>query len=42
LGQTLETVFEMTTLEFTGWAAFYKLEAAETKKAMDRAKRGRP
>jgi hypothetical protein len=31
----------MSTAEFAGWAAFYKIEAEETKKAMDKAKRGR-
>jgi hypothetical protein len=29
----------MTTSEFLGWAAFYKLEAEETKKAMEKARR---
>jgi hypothetical protein len=28
----------MTVSEFSGWAAFYKLEAEETKKAMDKSK----
>jgi hypothetical protein len=31
----------MTTAEFAGWAAFYKLEADETKKAIEKAKRSR-
>jgi hypothetical protein len=30
----------MTVVEFAGWAAFYKIEADETKKAMDK-QRGR-
>jgi hypothetical protein len=33
LGLTLEQVFEMTTIEFQTWAAFYNLEAKEYKKA---------
>jgi hypothetical protein len=28
----------MTVVEFAGWAAFYKIEADETKKAMDKQK----
>jgi hypothetical protein len=36
LGLTLDQVMEMTTTEFMMWAAFYKLEAEETKKAMKR------
>jgi len=31
----------MSVAEFAGWAAFYKIEAEETKKAMDKAKRSR-
>jgi hypothetical protein len=31
----------MTTLEFAGWVAFYKLEAEETKKQMEKMKHGR-
>jgi hypothetical protein len=41
LGLLINDVLEMTTAEFTGWAAFYKIEAEETKKAMDKAKRSR-
>lgn len=40
LGRTVEEVFNMTTSEFAGWAAFYKWEAEETKKAMNRSKKG--
>ena len=29
---------KMTTAEFMGWAAFYKIEAEEERKAMNRAK----
>jgi hypothetical protein len=36
LGLTLSQVMDMTTTEFLMWAAFYKLEAEETKKAMRR------
>jgi hypothetical protein len=36
LGLTLDQVMAMTTTEFLMWAAFYKLEAEETKKAMRR------
>jgi hypothetical protein len=38
LGLLIEQVMEMSTAEFAGWAAFYKIEAEETKKAMDKAK----
>lgn len=41
LGLLVEQVLEMSTAEFAGWAAFYKVEAEETKKAMDKAKRSR-
>jgi hypothetical protein len=41
LGLLINDVLEMTTAEFIGWAAFYKIEAEETKKAMDKAKRSR-
>tara|TARA_R110000796_G_scaffold36696_1_gene93191 strand:- start:201 stop:350 length:150 start_codon:yes stop_codon:yes gene_type:complete len=41
LGQTVKQVMKMTTAEFTGWIAFYKIEAEETKKAMAAAKHGR-
>ena len=39
LGLTVATVLDMSTAEFVGWAAFYKIEAEETKKAMDKARR---
>lgn len=32
LGLTLEQVFEMTTIEFQTWAAFYNYEATQQKK----------
>ena len=41
LGRTVSEILEMNTAEFVGWAAFYKIEAEETKKAMDKAKRSR-
>ena len=41
LGLTLEQVMDMSVSEFQHWAAFYKLEAEENKKAMEKAKRGR-
>ena len=41
LGLTIPQVLDMTVAEFSGWAAFYKIEADETKKAMDKAKRSR-
>jgi hypothetical protein len=41
LGLLVSDVLDMTSAEFAGWAAFYKLEADETKKAMERAKRSR-
>lgn len=31
----------MSTAEFEGWLAFYKIEQEENKKAMERAKHGR-
>ena len=36
LGLTLEQVFEMTTIEFQTWAAFYNHEAKEQKKQSQR------
>lgn len=39
LGLTLEQVFEMTVDEFQIWAAFYKWETEETKKAMNKRSR---
>lgn len=41
LGLPISQVLEMTEIEFMGWAAFYKIEAEENKKAYDKAKRGR-
>lgn len=38
LGLLVEQVLEMSIAEFAGWAAFYKIEAEETKKAIDKAK----
>jgi len=38
LGLTLEQVFEMTTVEFRTWAAFYNWEHKEMKKATQRSK----
>ncbi len=38
LGRTVKEVMKMTTAEFTGWVAFYKLEAEEQRKAMNSAK----
>lgn len=38
LGLRVSEVLEMNTAEFAGWAAFYKMEAEETKKQMDKAK----
>jgi hypothetical protein len=39
LGQPVSVVLEMSTTEFLGWAAFYKLEAEETKKQMNKRTR---
>jgi hypothetical protein len=38
LGRTVKEVMQMTTAEFQGWIAFYKYEADENKKAMQKAK----
>jgi len=38
LGLLVEQVLEMTTDEFLGWAAFYKMEAEEHKKQMQQAR----
>lgn len=38
LGLLVKDVLEMTTAEFAGWAAFYKMEAEANKKAMNAAK----
>lgn len=42
LGLKVEDVLRMTNAEFQGWVAFYKIEQEETRKAMDKQKRGRP
>lgn len=39
LGLLVEEVLEMSTAEFVGWAAFYKMEAEEHKKAMNKRSR---
>ena len=39
LGLTLEQVFEMTTIEFQTWAAFYSWENKEQKKMMNKRSR---
>ena len=38
LGRTLEEIMEMSTLEFQGWAAFYKWEYDEQKRAHQKAR----
>jgi len=38
LGRTLEEIMEMSTLEFRGWAAFYKWEVDEAKRAQTKAR----
>jgi hypothetical protein len=38
LGRTVEEIMKMTTAEFMGWVAFYKMEAEAEKKAMQQAK----
>jgi hypothetical protein len=38
LGLLVKDVLQMTTAEFMGWIAFYKIEADETKKVMQREK----
>jgi hypothetical protein len=32
LGQPLEVILDMTSVEFVGWAAFYKIEHEEIEK----------
>jgi hypothetical protein len=39
LGLRIPEVMEMTEAEFLGWAAFYKYESEETKKAMNKRSR---
>jgi hypothetical protein len=36
LGLLVSQVMEMSVAEFTGWAAFYKYEAEENKKALQK------
>jgi hypothetical protein len=38
LGLTLEQVFEMTTVEFRTWVAFYNWENKEMKKAQQKSR----
>ena len=38
LGLLVEQVLEMSKAEFAGWAAFYKFEAEEHKKAMSKSR----
>jgi hypothetical protein len=38
LGLLVEQVLEMSTVEFVGWAAFYKIESEEIKKSMNRSR----
>ena len=38
LGLTLEQVFEMTTIEFRTWVAFYNWEHKEMKKAQQKSR----
>ena len=38
LGLKVADVMKMTNAEFVGWAAFYKLEQEEHKKAMNKMK----
>jgi hypothetical protein len=35
----VQDVLDMTNFEFQGWVIFYKLEAEETKKAMNKRSR---
>lgn len=39
LGRTVSEIMEMTTTEFNGWAQFYKMEADETRKQMNKRSR---
>jgi hypothetical protein len=39
LGLRISQVMEMSEAEFLGWAAFYKYENEETKKAMNKRSR---
>lgn len=38
LGLLVEDVMKMSTAEFAGWAAYYKLEAEEMKKQQQKAR----
>lgn len=39
LGLTLDKILDMSLAEFEGWAAFYKIEADEIKKSMNKRSR---
>ena len=39
LGRTVAEILEMNTHEFAGWVAFYKWEAEENKKLMNKRSR---
>lgn len=38
LGMRVQDILEMSNVEFQGWIAFYKWEAEEHKKAMNKAR----
>ena len=38
LGLLVQDVMEMSTAEFAGWAAYYKFESEEMKKAQQKAR----
>ena len=38
LGLSVKEVMKMTSAEFAGWVAFYKIEQEETRKAMNKAR----
>lgn len=42
LGRTVGEIMTMSTAEFTGWIAFYKLEQQAEREAMNRAKVRKP
>lgn len=42
LGLRVVDVLEMSLAEFSGWAAFYKIEAEEHKKMIQRSRSGKP
>ena len=39
LGRTVEEILSITTYEFAGWIAFYKMEADEMKKQVNKRSR---